>query len=63
VEREREEIHCVCVCVCVEERERERESKGRELGREMEGDTTGHRGGLYVRGKDRRGVEKKRGQA
>jgi hypothetical protein len=54
----------VCVCVCVwRERERERESKGRELGREMEGDTTGHRGGLYVRGKDRRGVEKKRGQA
>jgi hypothetical protein len=29
----------------------------------MEGDTMGHRGGLYVRGKDRRGVEKKRGQA
>jgi hypothetical protein len=61
VERERKK-YIVCVCVCGE-RERERESKGRELGREMEGDTTGHRGGLYVRGKDRRGVEKKRGQA
>jgi hypothetical protein len=45
------------------ERERERESKGGDLGREREGDTMGHRGGLYVRGKERRGVEKKRGQA
>jgi hypothetical protein len=54
---------CVCVCERERERERERESKGRELGREMEGDRMRHRGGLYVRGKDRRGLEKKRDQA
>jgi hypothetical protein len=64
VERERgRNTLCVCVCVCERERERERESKGRELGREMEGDRMRHRGGLYVRGKDRRGLEKKRDQA
>jgi hypothetical protein len=44
-------------------RERERKSKGGELLRESEGDTMGHRGGVYVRGKDRRGLDKKRGQA
>jgi hypothetical protein len=57
VERERKKY-------IVRERERERErEKGEswgEKGRAIQWDIEG---GLYVRGKDRRGVDKKRGQA